>query len=51
METLHEEGSWSVCRIIPTLLFPKYLYFCMPNTEHRDEEYELESKEIVFSCL
>ena len=48
METLHEEGPWSVCRIIPILLFPKYLYFCVPNTEHGDEECELGEQENCF---
>lgn len=41
METIQEAGPWSVYKIVPILLFPKYLQFCMPKGERMDEECEL----------
>lgn len=40
VETAQEEGPWSVYTIVPILLFPKYLQFCMPKGEHMNEECE-----------
>lgn len=47
METVQEEGPWSVYRIVHILLFPKYLQFCMPRVSTRIKNVSLEGKKIV----